>query len=77
MRVFKVTAKEELKDRMTEKQDADRFVTAISTMVISFEGATLSDFVLLSFLIVYWPTCTAGEDNLRLATGGGYQLCLA
>ena len=34
MRVFKVTAEEEVMDRMTEKQDADRFATAISTMAI-------------------------------------------
>ena len=53
MRVFKVTAEEEVKDRMAEKQGADRFVTAISTMAISFAGATLRDFVLLSFRIVY------------------------
>ena len=76
MRVFKVTAEEEVKDRMAEKQGADRFVTAISTMAISFAGATLRDFVLLSFLIVYWRTYPAGEDHPRLATGGGYQLCL-
>ena len=68
MRVFKVTAEEELKVRMTEKQGADRFMTAISTMAISFSGATLSDFVLLSFLIVYWRICPAGEDHPRLAT---------
>lgn len=75
MRVFKVTAEEEVKDRMAEKQGADRLVTAISTMAISFAGATLRDFVLLSFLIVYWRTCPASEDHPRLATGGGYQLC--
>ena len=62
-------------DRMTEKQDADRFVTAISAMAISFAGATLRDFVLLSFLIVYWLIYPMGEDHPRLATGGGYQLC--
>ncbi len=76
MRVFKVTAEEELMDRMAEKRDAARFVTAISTMAISFAGATLRDLVLLSFLIVYWRTSPAGEDHPRLATGGGYQLCL-
>lgn len=75
MRVFKVTAEEEVMDRITEKQDADRFATAISTMAISFEGATLRDFVLLSFPIVYWCTYPTGEDSPRLATGGGYQLC--
>jgi hypothetical protein len=62
---------------MTEKQGADRFVIAISTMAISFAGATLRDFVLLSFLIVYWRTCPAGEDHPHLATGGGCQLCVA
>jgi hypothetical protein len=76
MRVFKLTAEEEVMDRMTEKQGADRFVTATSTMAISFAGVTLSDFVLLSFLIVYWRTSPAGEDHPRLAKGGGYQLCL-
>lgn len=76
MRVFKVTAEEELMDRMVEKRDAARFVTAISTMAISFAGATLRDLVFLSFLIVYWRTSPAGEDHPRLATGGGYQLCL-
>lgn len=76
MRVFKVTAEEELMDRMAEKRDATRFVTAISTMAISFAGATLRDLVLLSFLIVYWLTSPAGEDHSHLATGGGYQLCL-
>jgi len=75
MRVFKVTAEEELMDRMAEKRDAARFATAISTMAISFAGATLRDFVLLSFLIVYWRTYPTGEDSPRLATGGGYQLC--
>ena len=76
MRVFKVTAEEELMDRMAEKRDAARFVTAISTMAISFAGATLRDLVLLSFLIVYWRTSPAGEDHPRLPTGGAYQLCL-
>ena len=76
MRVFKVTAEEEVKDRMAEKQGADRFVNAISTMAISFAGATLRDFVLLSFLIVYRRTCPVGEGHPRLATRGGYQLCL-
>lgn len=76
MRVFKVTAEEDVKDRMAEKQGAVRFVTAISTMGISFAGATLRDLVFLSFPIVYWRTSPAGEDHPRLATGGGYQLCL-
>lgn len=76
MRVFKVTAEEEVKDRIAKRQGADRLVTAISTMAISFAGATLSNFILLSFLIVYWRTYPAGEDHPRLATGGGYQLCL-
>jgi len=35
MRVFEVTAEEVVMDRMTEKQDADRFLTAIST-ILSF-----------------------------------------
>jgi hypothetical protein len=76
MHVFRVTAEEEVKDRMAEKQDADRLVTAISTMAISRAVATLRDFVLLSFLIMYWRTSPAGKDHPRLATRGGYQLCL-
>jgi hypothetical protein len=76
MHVFRVTAGEDEMDRMAEKQDAARFVTTTSTMVISRAGATLGDFVLLSFLIVYWRSSPAGEDQPRMATGGGYQLCL-
>lgn len=75
MCVFKVIAEEGVMDRMTEKQDADWFASAISTMAISFAGATLRDFVLLLFLIVYWRTYPTSEDSPRLATGGGYQLC--
>ena len=75
MHLFRVTAGEDEMDRMAEKQDAARFVTTTSTMVISRAGATLGDFVLLSFLIVYWRSSPAGEDQPRMATGGGYQLC--
>ena len=52
MHVFRVTAGEDEMDRMAEKQDAARFVTTTSTMVISRAGATLGDLVILSFLIV-------------------------
>jgi hypothetical protein len=76
MHVFRVTAGEDEMDRMAEKQDAARFVTTTSTMVISRAGATLGDFVLLSFLIGYWRSSPAGGDQPRKATGGGYQLCL-
>ena len=76
MHVFRMTAEEDVMDRMAEKRDAARFVTAISTMAISFAGATLRDLVLLSFLIVYWRSSPASEDHPRLASRGGYQLCL-
>ena len=76
MRVFKATAEEDVMDRKAEKQDTVRSVTTMYTMAISFAGATLREFVLLLFLIVYWRTYPAGEDHPRLATGGGYQLCL-
>jgi hypothetical protein len=77
MHVFRVTAEKDEMDRMAEKQDAARFVIAMSAMAISRARATQRDLVRPPFLIVYWRTSPAGEDHSRLATRGGYQLCLA
>ncbi len=54
MHVFRMTAEEDVMDRMAEEQDAARFVAAMSTMAISFAGAALRDLVRPPFRIVYW-----------------------
>jgi hypothetical protein len=76
MHVFRVTAEEDVMDRLAENQDAVRSVSTMSTTVISFAGAALRDFVLVLFLTVYWRACPVDEDHPRPATGRGYQLCL-